>query len=105
MKIFHNQQGISILGILFLGVIIILVLSYYHISIQTVAESPEAQGNFNYVTSIGHTIWHSYLAGPVTYLWREIWVKIFWKSFVNNMEHLRDGEPTEPQNNSPTVSY
>ncbi len=101
---FFSQKGISILGILFLGVIVILVLSYYHISIQSVAESPEAQGNFNYVSNVGKTIWGTYFAGPMTYLWKEVWVKIFWQSFINNMERLRDGEPTDFDNNTPRVN-
>jgi hypothetical protein len=102
---FHNEQGISILGIFFLGVLVILALSFYHISIQSVAESPEAQGNFNYVAHVAQSLWHDYFERSATFIWREIWVKIFWNSFVNNMERLRDGKPTDIQTNSPTVSY
>ena len=97
----NKQIGISILGILFLTVVIILVLSYFNISIKTVVESPTGQENINYVGGGTRNLWTTYLAEPASYLWNDIWVNIFWKSFISNMERIRDGEPTDFENAAP----
>ena len=88
-----------------MGVIIILVISYYHISIQSVVESPDAKGNFSYVADASRSVWNDYLKRPASYLWNDVFVDIFWKSFINSMERIRDGKPSELNNNLPTVSY
>ncbi|MES2315365.1 MAG: hypothetical protein V4486_01365 [Patescibacteria group bacterium] len=99
------NRGISILGVLFLGVIIILVISYFNISIKSVVEKPETKDNFSYVVGNSESIWDRYFKGPATYLWQDVWVDIFWKSFINSMERIRDGKPSELDKQSPTVSY
>ena|SRR3989344_3948302 len=95
---------ISILSVLLLGFIVILVLSYFQISIKAVVESPDAQDNFNYVGGAGKNLWVEYFKEPVSYLWNDVWVDIFWKSFILNMERIRDGLPTEFENAAPTVN-
>jgi hypothetical protein len=96
MKKFENKQrGISILGILFLAVIIILALSYFHISIKAVVESPTGQENVNYIGGGTKSLWTTYLAEPASYLWNDVWVNIFWKPFISNMQNIRDGQPTD----------
>ena len=100
MKIFNKnkQDGISILGFLLFGFIIILILSYFNISIKTVVNSPTGQENVNYVKGTTQSVWDKYLAQPAHYLWQDVWVNIFWKSFISNMESIRDGKPTEYDN-------
>jgi hypothetical protein len=95
MKNFNKQNGISILGVLVLGVILILILSYFHISIKAVVESPAGQENINYVGGGTKSLWTAYLAEPAAYLWNDVLVNIFWKSFISNMERIRDGQPTD----------
>ena len=90
-----NEKGISILGILILAVVVILVLSYFNVSIKSVVESPSGQENINYVEGGTESLWNEYLAQPASYLWNDVWVNIFWKSFINNMERIRDGQPTD----------
>ena len=41
------------------------------------------------------SLWNEYLAKPATYLWNDVWVNIFWKSLIKNMERIRDGQPTD----------
>jgi len=91
----NEQRGISILGIIFLTVVIILVLSYFNISIRSVVNSPTGQENVNYVKEGTRNLWTTYLAGPVSYLWNDVWVNIFWKGFISNMERIRDDQPTD----------
>ena len=83
------------LGILLLGVILLLVLGYFKISVREVVESPESQENINYVKGTTKSIWDKYFKGPASYLWNDVWVDIFWKSFVSNMERIRDDQPTD----------
>ena len=97
------ERGISIIGILFLGFILILVLSYFKISVRSVVESPEAQDNINYVGGGTRNLWNDYLKEPASYLWNDIFINIFWQSFINNMERIRDGQPTDYEINAPTV--
>lgn len=99
MKNFFQREGrISILGIFILGIVIILVLSYFNISIKAVVESPTGQENVNYVGGGAKNLWTTYLAEPAHYLWQDVWINIFWKGFINNMEHIRDSQPTDLDN-------
>lgn len=96
MQKFKNKQmGLSILGVLVLGAILILVLSYFNISIKAVVESPTAQENIEYVEGGTRNLWVAYLKEPASYLWNDVWVDIFWRSFIENMERIRDGQPTD----------
>lgn len=72
-----------------------MVLSYFNINIRSVAENPTTQENINYVRGETKSFWTTYLAEPASYLWNDIWVDIFWATFVSNMERIRDGKPTD----------
>lgn len=95
MKNFDKKGGISIIGVIFFGLIIILALSYFNVNIKSIAESPTGQENINYVQGSVKDLWNTYLAKPASYLWNDVVVKIFWKSFISNMERIRDGQPTD----------
>ncbi len=97
-----QKGGISILGILLLGLLLILVLSYFHISIRAVVESPDTQDNLHYVGGGSKSIWNDYFKEPLSYLWNDVFVNIFWASFINNMERIRDGQPTDYEVYAPT---
>jgi hypothetical protein len=98
MKNYNKKRGISILGVLVLGVIIVLVLSYFNISIKSVVNSPTGQENVNYVRGGVKGLWTTYLAEPAAYLWNDVWLNIFWKGFISNMERIHDGKPTDFDN-------
>ncbi|OGI71633.1 hypothetical protein A3B84_00050 [Candidatus Nomurabacteria bacterium RIFCSPHIGHO2_02_FULL_35_13] len=99
-----RKRGISIIGILFFGFIIVLVLSYFKISIRSVVESPTAQDNISYVGGGTRNLWDEYFRKPVSYLWNDIFINIFWASFINNMERIRDGQATDYEINAPAVN-
>lgn len=101
-KQIENKKGLSIIGILLLGFILILVLSYFKISVKSVVESPEGQENINYVGGGTRSLWNDYLSEPADYLWNDIFINIFWKSFISNMERIRDGKPTDFENSAPS---
>lgn len=91
----NTNRGISLLGLLLLGFLLILALSYFGISIRSVVESDTGQDNLNYVGDTGKSFWDKHLKEPAAYLWNDVWVDIFWQGFINNMKRIRDGQPTE----------
>ncbi len=91
----RGYRGISILGVLLFCAILLLVLSYFNISVKSVVESPAGQENINYVKGETKGFWDTYLREPAHYLWYDVWINIFWKGFINNMERIRDGQPTD----------
>ncbi|MFA6177542.1 MAG: hypothetical protein WC694_01450 [Candidatus Paceibacterota bacterium] len=94
----NKQDGISILGVLVFGFILILILSYFHISIKSVVESPAGQENVNYVRGEAKRVWSTYFAKPISFFWNDVLVNIIWKDFISNMENMRDGKPTDFDN-------
>lgn len=105
MKIRNNKKrGISIIGILFLGLIIILVLSYFNISLRAVVESPEAQDNIHYVGGAGRSLWDNYIKEPISYFWNDIWVPLFWRPFISNIKRLLNHQPTDFEIYAPTIN-
>ena len=100
----NKNLGLSIIGVLFLGAILILVLSYFHISVRGVVESPTGQDNINYVKGTSQSLWDRYLAEPAHYLWNDVWLNIFWRPFISNMERIRDGQPTDFDISAPSAT-
>lgn len=96
-KLKNKKSGISILGVLLFGVVIILVLSYFDISIKAVVESPTGQENIEYVTNSSKSLWTAYLKEPASALWNG-WLNLFWRPFVDNMERIKNGIPTDFDN-------
>lgn len=96
-----KQKGLSIIGIVIVGFVVILVISYFHISLKKVVENPDTQDNLHYVGDNSKSVWDKYLREPATYLWHDVWVNIFWKGFISNMERIRDGKPNDFQNSAP----
>ena len=106
MKNFDNKnRGISILGILVLGFLLILTLSYFNISIKGVVQGPAGQENIGYVKGATKSLWTRYLAEPAHYLWKDVWVDIFWKTFIQDMKNIRDGLPTTIDKATPRVNF
>ncbi|MCX6757991.1 MAG: hypothetical protein NTZ44_03880 [Candidatus Nomurabacteria bacterium] len=102
MKLNKKNGGISILRILILAFLLIFVLSYFHVDIQSTVENPQTQSNLNYVRGQTESLWTHYLAGPAHYIWQDIFVNLLWSAFVTNMQRIRDGQPTDLQLLAPT---
>lgn len=97
----NKKSGLSLIGIVILGFILILVLGFFKINIKSVVESPDSQSNINYVKGTSQTIYQAYLEKPLTYLWKDIFIDIFWTSFIVNMKKIRDGQPTDFEQAAP----
>lgn len=87
-----NKKGVSIIGILILGLILFLVLSYFKINIKSVVESEETRENIEYVKGKTKNLWDDYLEKPASYLWKNIFVDIFWNFFSDNIERIKDSQ-------------
>jgi hypothetical protein len=96
-----KNRGVSLIGILIIGLVVILVIGYFNISVKKVVESPGAQDNLHYVGDSTKSAWDKFLKEPVHYLWQDVWINIFWKGFISNMERIRDGKPTDFQTAAP----
>ncbi|MFA6524010.1 MAG: hypothetical protein WC264_00845 [Candidatus Paceibacterota bacterium] len=103
MKNLNNKKGgISILGIVLLGIILIIILGYFNINIKAVVESPNTQSNFSYIKSSGRSLWNDYLKKPFSNVIGSDTVQVFWDSFLKNMKNIHDGKPTDFQKVAPT---
>ncbi len=101
----NKKGGISILGILFLTVILIFVLSYFNISLKAIVENPNTQNNFSYAGYVGRSLWNDYLSKPVSDVLGGITVKTIWDGFISNMQNIHDGKPTDFQKLAPIVKF
>ena len=103
MSSISKNKGVSILGIILILVAVILVLSYFNIDIRGFVESDQTQDNIEYVTESGKTIWERYLQEPAEYLWNDIFIELIWQAFIENLERVRDGKPTEIEEAAPAL--
>jgi len=105
MKNLNTNRGISLLKIIILVFVAILILGYFGISLRKTVESPTTQDNLHYVGGGTKSVWDRYLKDPVHYIWQDVWVNIFWRSFISNMERIRDGKPTDFEKAAPTPNF
>jgi hypothetical protein len=96
----HNQGFVRLILIL---VAVFLFISYFNIDIKKTVESPTTQANASYVKSASTTVWHRYLEVPASYLCKNIFINLFWDSFVENMQRIKDGRPTTIEQKAPMV--
>lgn len=72
-------------------VILILVLSYFGINIQSVVTSPTGQSNISYVWNGITYVWNNYLSGPFNYLWNTVGSTL-WNAFVHGIENIKNNQ-------------
>lgn len=72
----NDERGISIIGLLILGIFIVFILSHYKISIREVMESPEAKENIAYVRTGLENLWNNYFKDYFTYFWNDVFLEV-----------------------------
>lgn len=91
----NKNRGISILGILLLGLILIFGFSYFNISLESIIESPKVNENMDYIGGVLENIWDDYLKKPATYVWKKL--------IIENFEYFRDNNPIDFNELAPTL--
>lgn len=94
---FKNKGGISILGVILLGIMLILVLSYFGLDIKSLVESPKTQDNLNYVGGVLEDIWEKVLKKPVLWVWENVLEKLFNSIKNSDVLKLEDVAPELPE--------
>lgn len=64
----------------------ILILSYFGIDIKRAVESPKTRENFSYVTQAVLYVWDHFLEKPVTFIWKEIIIKLIWNNILEGLK-------------------
>lgn len=89
-KKIKTKGGISILGILVFGIILLVTLSYFNINLKGLVESPTIRENFEYVGGVVENIWNNHLKNPLTYFWEKIILK--------NIENIKENNIFNSEN-------
>ena len=88
----NKQRGVSILGLIFLAVIIFLVLSYFHLSIQVAKVNSAGSQNMSSLGGSAMNLWNQYLAQPVTNFWNSV-VLPFLKPLISKVTSVPSTSP------------
>jgi len=86
-------------------VLVIVALSYFNISVRTIVNSDMVQDNFSFVWGWVKHIWNNYMARPARYLWNDIFIKLLWSSFVDNLEKIKTGDSIDIIENAPQSDF
>ncbi len=85
-------------------IVILLILSYFGLNIRAIVNSPTGQDNFTYVQQLMVDTWNGYLKKPVLYLWNDIFLDLIWNPAIDNLQKIKDGDPTNIQMSTPTLT-
>ena len=88
-----TNQGIGLIGFIILLIIAIIVLGYFGISIRSIfGGGTTSRDNLDYAWQTVKYVWNTYLSVPAYYVWN-IFYNLLWKSFIENAERIRGGNP------------
>jgi hypothetical protein len=78
-----------------LGLVVIIILSYFGYDLKAIIEAPATQNNLSYAWGGVNYVWNNWLKGPITYVYKNIFIGILWKAFIHNLGRIDRGAPTE----------
>lgn len=81
----------------------LIILGYLGIDVRQAVESPTSQSNIEYVKSVVVYVWDKYLEKPAKYLWNEIFIKLIWTTAIENLQKIKNNEPTNVQTSAPPL--
>ena len=84
-------------------VVILLIMSYYGISLRALVNNPTTQDNISYVATSSVSIWDQYLKQPATYLYNQVFISLIWNPAIDNLTKMKNGEPTNVQTSAPQL--
>ncbi|MEN9622093.1 MAG: hypothetical protein RLZZ67_527 [Candidatus Parcubacteria bacterium] len=80
-----------------LALIAVIVLSFFGYDLKAIVEAPLTQSNLHYAGDGVSYVW-DYIKGPITYLYKNIFIGILWNAFIHNLGRIDAGAPTELEN-------
>ena len=86
-------------------IVALAVLSYFGVSVRGVVESDMFRENFAYAWNWTEYLWENHLAGPARYLWYDVFLKVVWSAFLENMERIKAGKDTQIMEYAPSVNF
>ncbi|MFC1720875.1 hypothetical protein ACFL0K_01330 [Patescibacteria group bacterium] len=95
-----NTQG-GLIKTIIIIIIAVIILGYFGFDLRSIMESEPVQKNLSYVWNFIVNIWDNYLQRPALYLWNDIFIDLIWESFIDNMDRIKEGEPTDLELNAP----
>jgi len=84
--------------------IAVIILSYFGFNLRAIVESDLTQNNLGYLWGLGVTVWNNYLSVPILYFWNNIFLDLLWSSFVENMNRIKNGQPTTIEELAPAIN-
>ncbi|MCA9351192.1 hypothetical protein KC929_00250 [Patescibacteria group bacterium] len=101
--IISKQQG-SLKWIIIIIVALVLASYFFDFSVQNAVEDEQTQSNFNYVKTHVVGFYNAYLRNTAEYLWNDVIVDLLWESFIENLERIKEGQPTVFEDAAPGVA-
>lgn len=104
----HNTiitKGSMLLRLIVLGGIILLLLSFFGVRLESLVESEVMHDNTNFLVDGVVGVWDDYLHEPLQWFWTNIFIEIIWNAFVENMQRIKNGEPTYFQEFAPQIAH
>lgn len=92
----HSNKNSGFIKLILLVIAVILILSYFGVSLRKVASSPTGQDNFGFIKELGlqiwdfcMSIWDKYLEEKTMYVWNEIIIKYGWNFITDLVDKVR----------------
>lgn len=98
-----NKQSGRIRWIIIIIIGLVIASYYSNFSVKDVVENEQTQENYHYIKDQTQEIYDEHLSSRIIYFWNEIFIKLLWSSFVENMERIKAGEQILPAENAPYV--
>ncbi len=96
------QKG-SLRWFIILVIAFIIASFYFDFDLKEAVEDEKTQSNFNYIKTHVVKFYNKNLSSHVDYLWNDIFIDIFWDSFVKDMKNLNLKEKTSFEKFAPSV--
>jgi len=91
-----TNKNSGFIKLILLIIVVILILSYFGISLRNVANSKVGKDNFDFLKEVGQktwsfclSVWDTYLAEKAMYIWDEIILKFGGNFVIENIDKLR----------------
>ncbi len=99
-----NKQKGSLRWFVILVIGLIIASFYFDFDLKEAVEDEKTQSNFNYIKTHVVDFYNENLSTHVDYVWNDVFKKLFWDSFVKDMNHLKLKEITSFETAAPSVA-